>query len=98
MPYIKENDPNLFDTDIPAKGLATVTLSDTIDLPKYAKALKCNAAGTIYVLPTANYRAGSETSYKLVVTAGEYVPIEVARVFATGTTVAAADIIALLNG
>lgn len=98
MPYTKASDPNLFDTGNPAKGLASVTLSDTVDLPKYAKALKCNAAGTIYVLPTANYRAGDETSYKLVVVAGEYVPIEVARVFATGTTLAASDIIALLNG
>lgn len=97
MPYTKENDPNVFDTSNPAKGLASVSLSDTIDLPKYAKALKCNSGGSISILPTANYRAGSETPFTLVVNVGEYVPIEVARVFSTGTTLPAADIIALLN-
>lgn len=98
MAYQKENDPNLFNTGAPAKALASVTRSDTVDLPKYAKSLKCNAAGTISVLPVDNYRAGNETSYSLVVSAGEYVPIEVARVFLTGTSLADSEIVALLNG
>lgn len=100
MPYTQANDPNwnTLDNSAPAKALASVTLSDTVDLPKYAKSLKCNSAGTIFVLPTANYRAGDETARRLVVNLGEYVPVEVARVFLTGTTVPAADIIAMLNG
>lgn len=77
----------------PARAAVAITPSDTVDLAPYAKALKCNTAGNLYVLPVANYQAGSTTPVRLVVTAGEYVPVQVARVFATSTTVS--DIVAL---
>ena len=80
-----------------ARGAFAVTISQTVDLPIYAKALKFNAAGTIYYLPVEEYRKGDETPVKWVVaSAGDVAPIQAARVFLTNTTlVNAGDIIAL---
>lgn len=83
-------------TDSPARAAAVITPSDSADLSPYAKALKCNADGDIYVLPVGNYAAGNTTPVRLSVNAGEYVPVQVARIFATGTTLTTAgDIVAL---
>lgn len=82
--------------DSPARDPQIVTPSDTVDLVPYAKALKCNADGTIYILPVGAYRAGVLTPVPWVVQAGEYVPVQVARVFLTGTTLTTSgDIVAL---
>ncbi len=96
MTYTAASDPygrHAQDAETPARAASPVTPSDSTDLSPYAKALKCNAAGTLYVLPVGNYQAGNVTPVKLVVSAGEYVPIQVARVFATSTTVT--DLVAL---
>lgn len=75
-----------------------VVISDTEDLPIYAKALKCNAAGTLYILPVEAYKKGILTPVKWVAAAGEVIPGQVARVFSTNTTLSAAsDIIALAD-
>lgn len=79
-----------------AGRLSPVVISDTVDLIPYAKALKVNAAGTLYLLPVGNYQAGDETPIKWTAVAGEVIPVAVARVFSTNTTLtAASDIIAL---
>ncbi len=79
-----------------ARDAFPVVISDTEDLPVYAKSLKANAAGTLYILPVEAYKKGILTPVKWVATAGEVIPVSVARVFATNTTLnAAGDIIAL---
>ena len=77
----------------PARHAQAIIPSDTVDLPTYAKAIKCNAAGHVMILPVAAYQSGVLTPVKFTVTAGEYIPVQVARVFATGTT--ATDLVAL---
>lgn len=77
----------------PARSAAVITASDTVDLAPYAKAIKCNTGGNVMVIPVANYQAGNLTPVKFTVLAGEYIPVQVARVMATGTT--ATDLVAL---
>ena len=78
-----------------ARGAAAIAPSDTVDLAPYAKALMVTAAGTVSVLPINNYAAGSSTAVALGnLPVGYIIPIQVARVFATGTT---ATVVGLYN-
>lgn len=76
----------------PARRAIVVVPHDVNDLAEYPKALRVNGAGTLRILPSKNADADAIT---LTVVAGEYVPIQVRRVFATGTT--ATGIVALLD-
>ena len=90
MAYTPASDPyaqrsTLVDSQ--ARGASPITPSDTVDLTTYAKALEVVTAGTVSVLPIANYAAGSTTAVALGnLPVGYIIPIQVARVFATGTT------------
>ena len=99
MPYTEASDRFLSyarTADSPARDPQIVTPSDTVDLAPYAKALKCNADGVISILPVGAYAKGGTTPISFTVQAGEYVPVQVARVFATGTTLTnVGDIVAL---
>jgi hypothetical protein len=78
-----------------ARGAAAISPSDTVDLAPYAKALMVTAAGTVGVLPITSYATGSTTAVALGnLPVGYIIPIQVARVFATGTT---ATVIGLYN-
>jgi hypothetical protein len=78
-----------------ARGAAAITPSDTVDLPVYAKALMVTAAGTVSVLPIAEYVQGNTTAVALGnLPVGYIIPIQVARVFASGTS---ATVIGLYN-
>jgi len=97
MPYLPSADQYaaVRNSSQPARNAFYPTPSDTDDLPVYARSLKINTAGTIYVLPVEAYKNGVLTPIKLVVSAGEVVPMQIARIFATDTTlVAAGDIVA----
>ena len=79
----------------PARNAFHPVPSDTEDMAVYARSLKINTAGTIYVLPVEAYKNNVLTPIKLTVAAGEVIPMQVARIFATNTTLlAAGDIVA----
>lgn len=67
----------------PGRDLVPITPSDSADLPKAARALRCSpggAAGTVrFVGPGGTTR---NTSIAL----GELLPVQVVRVHSTGTT------------
>ncbi len=78
-----------------ARGASVITPSDTVDLAPYAKALMVTAAGTVSVLPISNYAGGSTTAVSLGnLPVGYIIPIQVARVFLTGTS---ATVVGLYN-
>lgn len=70
---------------------AAATLSNSEDLTAFARAMRFNDTGTVRVLFRDN---ADDAPVDLVVGAvGDVVPGVIRRVFATGTTIAAADII-----
>lgn len=73
-----------------AGGGVNVTPSDTVDLANGPWAIQCTATGAIKV----HTRDGDTVVYN-VPTAGAILPFVVTRVFATGTTVPSADIVAV---
>jgi len=78
-----------------ARGTFPITPSDTVDFTTYAKALLVTAAGTVSILPVANYAMASTTAVPLGnLPVGYVIPIQVARVFNTGTT---ATVVGLTN-
>ncbi len=94
MPYDKTKDPSFGETGatVPAKSAYVVTPHDANDLPRYPKALRVGGAGNLKFLPSRNADADPIT---IPVSAGEVVPVQARRVFATGTT--ATSILALLD-
>lgn len=98
MPYSSAQDPYAQrSTDIgsQARGAAAISPSDTVDLAPYAKALMVTAAGTVSILPIVNYENAIVTPVALgTLPVGTIIPIQVARVFSTGTT---ATVIGLYN-
>ncbi|QYC09059.1 spike base protein, RCAP_Rcc01079 family [Brevundimonas nasdae] len=95
MPAIPERDGLLShgrDASGPARRAATVTPSDASDLPNYAKALYVGAAGNVRVLPTGAQDAEAVTFANHPV---GWLPVQVRRVLATGTT--AAQIVAVFD-
>lgn len=75
-----------------ARLAAAVTLSDTVDLAPYAKALYVGVAGDVTVLPI-NATDDTHTVLFKAHPVG-YMPVQVRRVLATGTT--ATNIVALM--
>lgn len=98
MPYTLASDPyaqRSTEISSQARGAAAIAPSDTVDLTVYAKALMVTAAGTLSVLPIASYAEGITTAIPLGnLPVGYIVPIQIARVFATGTT---ATVVGLYN-
>jgi hypothetical protein len=74
----------------PARRAAAVTPSDASDLPQVAKALYLGGGGDLAIVP-----ADGPGAVVLKDHAPGYVPIQVRRVLATGTT--AADVVALFD-
>jgi hypothetical protein len=72
----------------PARRLWTVTPDDDADLPAVAKALYLATGGDLRILA-----AGDATPVTLADHPAGYVPVQVRRVLATGTT--ALDVVAL---
>lgn len=68
-----------------------VTISDTVDLAPYAKALVVLAAGTVKIIPAQNLDA-TPLAFTDSLPAGTIIPYRVRRVFATGTTATLATI------
>jgi len=78
-----------------ARNAALLVPSDIADLTPYAKGLLVTATGTLTVLPILAYAGGSTTPVSLgTIAAGTFVPVQVARVFATGTS---ATVVGLFN-
>ena len=98
MAYNPASDPyaqRSIDVESQARSAAAISPSDTVDLTTYAKALMVTAAGTVSVLPVVNYENAVLTPIALGnLPVGYIIPIQVARVFATGTT---ATVIGLYN-
>jgi hypothetical protein len=70
-------------------------LSDTLDLFEEAQGFLCNAAGTV-IINTPNQASGKAGhTVTIVALAGVEYPIRVQRVWSTGTTVAAANLVLL---
>jgi hypothetical protein len=69
-----------------------ITPSDATDLTTYAKALYVGVAGDVRVLPVSN-GDGAPVTFKNHPVG--YAPVQVRRVFATGTT--AGDIVGLVE-
>lgn len=90
MPYNQNSDPyaqRSTEVNSYARGMLAVVPSDTVDLTTYAKALYIGGAGTISFIPVANYAGGSSSPITLASQpAGTLIPVQVARVLATGTT------------
>ncbi len=82
------------EVDSQARGAFAVTPSDSADLPTLAKALYVGSAGDLVVLPI-NATDDTQT-VKLANHPVGYVPMQVRRVYATGTI--AGGIIALTDG
>jgi hypothetical protein len=74
----------------PANGAAVITPSDTADLPVYARAIYVGVTGHITVDMTDS---GTNITF-LSVPQGTILPVQVKRVYLTGTT--ATDLVALL--
>jgi hypothetical protein len=68
-------------------------LSDTLKLFTQADGFMCNAAGTMVVKTATEYSGSDGDTLTLVCLAGVIYDVQVAQVFATGTTVAAASIV-----
>nr|WP_314436854.1 hypothetical protein [uncultured Brevundimonas sp.] len=86
MPAIPERDGLLShgrDASGPARRATTVTPSDAADLPIYAKALYVGVAGNLRVLTTGAEDADAVTFVNHPV---GWLPVQVRRVLATGTT------------
>lgn len=65
----------------PARGVISVTTSDTVDLPNGAcRGMHCNAAGNIKFTDLYG------NSVTLTVTAGVPIPYAAKRIWSTGTT------------
>lgn len=98
MTYNPASDPyasRSVEVESQARGASAITPSDTVDLTTYAKALMVTAAGTVSVLPIVNYENAITTAVACGnLPVGYIIPIQVARVFATGTT---ATVIGLYN-
>lgn len=75
-----------------ARGAVAVSPSNTVDLTTYAKGLYIGTAGDLKILPVNNDDAAPVTLANHPV---GYCPIQVRRVYSTGTT--AGGIIALTN-
>lgn len=94
MPYNAANDPwgnaSTDNPDILGSTGATVTPSDTVDLPSYAKALVVAATGNLVILPARNVDGTTITFTGCPV--GMIVPYRVRRVLASGTTATVATI------
>lgn len=76
------------DQTIPVRGGATVATSDTIDLPRGARALYIGTGGDVKVITI-----DGNTLTFVGVASGSILPVSCSRVFATGT--AASNIVAL---
>lgn len=74
----------------PARRAESVTPSDTVDLNAVAKSLYVGGPGDVRVLP-----AGGGTAVTLSAHPIGYLPVQVSRVLATGTTATA--IVALFD-
>lgn len=86
MAYDVTKDPNLLTSslvDSQARSLTTITPSDTVDLTIYQKALYVGVAGDLSVIPV---NQSTDTAVVLKNHPVGYVPIQVRRVMATGTT------------
>lgn len=94
MAYDKKRDKYWGETGltVPAKRAAIVVPNDNTDLLEYPKALRVGGAGNLKILPSRN---ADDAPITIAVTAGEVVPIQVRRVWATGTT--ATGILALMD-
>lgn len=94
MPYNKAFDQNLFtSTDVESQGRGgfAVTPNDSTDLAMYAKALYIGGIGTVVVIPVGNADNQPVTFTNHPV---GYMPMQIRRVLATGTT--ATNIVAIL--
>lgn len=65
----------------PARNLVPVVPSDTSDLPKGAYFLRCTQPGALRITTGSGDILDTEMFYK-----GEFLPCDVRRVHATGTT------------
>lgn len=93
MPFDAKNDPRagLSGADSFGRKGAVVTPSDTVDIsPTYAKTIVVLTAGNVSVLPVENDDASPIPFTDL--SAGQLIPFQVRRVFATGTTATVAAI------
>lgn len=100
MPYDSKRDQYASSRGVgnQARNSYHITVSDTEDLPVYAKAVKVNGAGTFWYIPVEAYKNGSTTPVKWVSPGPEVAPVEVARVMATNTTLnSAGDLVALTD-
>lgn len=66
--------------DSPASRHATITPSDTADIPVRPRVIFCQTSGSLVL------RDGSGTDISYTVTAGQILPLSAVRVLATGTT------------
>jgi hypothetical protein len=64
--------------------------SDTVDLTAYAAGLIVTVGGNLKILPSQNADAATVTFTAVV--AGQVIPIQTRRVFATGTTASVASL------
>lgn len=85
MPYDPAKDPykgQFAKLNTPAGRAIAITPANS-DLPEYVKAIRCNGAGNIVILPAKNEDGQTVT---LAVLAGETIPVLTRRVLVTGTT------------
>lgn len=101
MTYTAANDPVKLATNQAPSGKArraaetyalahAITPSDTVDLTAYAGGLIVTVAGNLKILPSQNADAATVTFTAVV--AGQVIPIQTRRVFATGTTASVASL------
>ena len=101
MPYTAANDPNVFAYNEAAVGLRereskawfkskTIVASDTVDLTAYADGLIVLVGGNLKMLPAQNLDTDTLTFTGVV--AGQVLPLQTRRVFATGTTATVASL------
>lgn len=88
MPYEPEKDPfRLARADEmirPPCDAVSITPSDSADLPRYVRALTCTGAGNASVIPSG--APDDSNPITIAIAAGQWFPLEVRRVRATGTT------------
>ena len=76
----------------PARAAAVIAPSDTVDLPVYARAVAVGTAGSLKVIPINN---ADDAPVTFTVAAGAILPVQVRRVFASGTS--AGSLVALYD-
>lgn len=90
MPIIDDYSEHAASPSAPARRAVAVTPSDTVDLTVVAKSLYVGGPGDVRIQPAGGGAAVTLTAHPI-----GYLPVQVSRVLATGTTATA--IVALFD-